>query len=105
MSAAPLNWTKVLAKCSPSVRKTILETRGHHEDLRRQIAELRQTLPKLDFEAYRRSLPAHLGKVVDESESQFKAFKPKKIDSSKALSALDQERDLKVSFSCSESFS
>lgn len=96
MSASAPNWTKVLAKCSPSVRKTILETRGHHEDLRRQIAELRQTLPKLDFDAYRRVLPTNLRKAVDEAEAQWRAFKPKKIDSSKALSALDQERDLKV---------
>lgn len=97
MSApAALNWTKILSKCSPSVRKTILETRSHHEDLRRQISELHSTLPKLDFAAYRQVLPKEMGKVVDEAEKQFKAFKTEKVDVSGQLKELEQERELKV---------
>lgn len=91
-----VNWTKVLAKCSPSVRKTILETRAHHEDLRRQIAELKESIPKLDFAAYRQVLPKEMGKIVAEAEGQFKAFKPAKQNVAAALTELEQERELKV---------
>lgn len=95
-SSAALNWTKILSKCSPSVRKTIIETRSHHEDLRRQISELHSTLPKLDFSAYRQVLPKEMGKVVDEAEKQFKSFKVQKIDVTSQLKELERERELKV---------
>lgn len=95
---AAVNWTKVLSKCSPTVRKTILETRAHHEDLRRQIAELKETTPKLDFAAYRQVLPKELGKIVNEAEAQLKAFKPTKQSVAASLKELEQERELKVIF-------
>lgn len=95
---ASVNWTKVLSKCSPNVRKTILETRSQHEDLRRQISELKETTPKLDFAAYRQVLPKELGKIVNEAEGQLKAFKPTKVDVTASLKELEQERELKVTF-------
>lgn len=95
MSSA-LNWTKVLSKCSPSVRKVILETRSHHEDLSRQIIELKSSLPKLDFSAYRQILPKEMIKIVDDAEKEFKSFKPEKFDVTEQLKDLEKERDLKV---------
>lgn len=94
-----LNWTKVLLKCSPNVRKTILETRAHHEDLRRQISEIKQSMPKLDFGVYRQTLPKEMAKIVDESENQFKSYKPPKIDVNSSIKELEQERDLKIKMS------
>ena len=94
-----LNWTKVLSKCSPNVRKTILETRAHHEDLRRQISEIKQSMPKLDFGVYRQTLPKGMAKIVDDAESQLKAYKPPKIDVNSSIKELEQERDLKIQMS------
>lgn len=91
-----LNWSKILSKCSPTVRKTILETRSHHEDLRRQISELRHTLPRLDFPAYRESLPKEMKGLIDTAEKEFKAFKPVKDNCQASIKALEEERDLKV---------
>lgn len=94
-----LNWTKILSKCSPTVRKTILETRSHHEDLRRQIQEQKQSIPKLDFGLYRQSLPKELWKIVDEAENQFKAYKIPKIDVNSSIKELEAERELKTKLS------
>ena len=98
--SASLNWTKILSKCSPNVRKIILETRSQHEDLRRQISELHSTLPKLDFVAYRQNLSKQLGTAVDDAEKQIKEFKVEKIDVSGQLKELEQERELKVKWKC-----
>ena len=95
MSVA-LNWTKILSKCSPTVRKTVLDVRSQHEDLSRQIHELKQSLPKLEFAAYRQILPKEMGKIVDQAEKEFKNFKVQKVDVTSALKELDEERDLKV---------
>ena len=94
-----LNWTKILSKCSPNVRKTLLETRAYHEDLRRQISEIKQGMPKVDFGVYRQTLPKLMSKIVDEAESQFKAYKPPKIDVKSSINELEQERDLKIRLS------
>lgn len=91
-----LNWTKILSNCTPTVRKTILETRAHHEDLRRQISELKHCMPKLDFTVYRAELPKDMTKMVDEAEAQIKNYKRKKVDVTSALKALEEERQLKV---------
>lgn len=91
-----LNWTKILSNCTPSVRKTILETRAHHEDLRRQISELKHSMPKLDFVSYKADLPKEMGKVVDEAEAQIKNYKPKQVDVSASIKALEEERQIKV---------
>lgn len=96
-----LNWTKILSNCTPSVRKTILETRAHHEDLRRQISELKHSMPKLDFAAYKAELPKEMGKIVDEAEGQIKNYKPKQVDVSASLKALEEERQLKVKLNIS----
>lgn len=93
---AALNWTKILSKCSPTVRKTILDTRSLHEDLSRQIHEIKQSLPKLDFGAYRQTLPKEMGKIVDQAEKEFKNYKVNKVDVNPSLKELDEERDLKV---------
>lgn len=93
---AALNWTKILSNCTPSVRKTILETRSHHEDLRRQISELKNSIPKLDFAAYRAELPKEMGKMVEEAEGQIKSYKPKMVDVSASIKALEEERQIKV---------
>lgn len=93
---AVVNWTKVLSNCSPTVRKTILETRALHEDLRRQLAEAKESVPKLDFAAYRAALPKSLGKLVDDAEKEVKGFKVPEIDTKVSLSELKQEQELKV---------
>lgn len=91
-----LNWTKILSNCTPSVRKIILETRSHHEDLRRQISELKHSMPKLDFAAYRAELPKEMGKMIEEAEGQIKNYKPKMVDVSAFIKALEEERHIKV---------
>ncbi len=78
------------------MRKTILESRAHHEDLRRQISELKHYMPKLDFAAYKAELPKEMGKVVDDAEGQIKNYKPKQVDVSVSLKALEEERQIKV---------
>ena len=92
-----LNWTKILSNCTPSVRKTILETRSHHEDLRRQIFELKHSMPKLDFAAYKAELPKEMAKMVEEAETQINNYKPKIVDVSASIKALEEERQIKVS--------
>ena len=47
---------------------------AHHEDLRRQISEIKQSMPKLDFGVYRQTLPKEMAKIVDEAETQFKSL-------------------------------
>ena len=91
-----LNWTKILSNCTPSVRKTILETRAHHEDLRRQISELKQSMPKLDFSGYKAELPKEMRAMVEEAEKEIKNYKVKQVDVSAALKALEEERQIKV---------
>lgn len=91
-----LNWTKILSNCTPSVRKTILETRSHHEDLRRQITELKHSMPKMDFTAYKAELPKEMKKMVEEAEGQIKNYKAKQFDVSASIKALEEERQIKV---------
>jgi hypothetical protein len=99
MSApAAVNWTKVLSRSSPTVRKALLDARATHEDLRRQITETRASIPQLDFSVYRAQLPEKThGKLVAELEAQVKTFKPaKSFDLEAALKQLDNERQAKV---------
>lgn len=96
MSSNGVNWTKVLSKCSGGVRKTILETRALHEELRRQIVEAQQTTPKLDFAVYRARLPKSMAAMVADAEGQLKAFRPPTVDVSPALEQLDKEQQVKV---------
>ena len=89
-----VNWTKVLSKCSPSVRKTLIHARATNEELRRQVLEQAAVTPKLDFSVYRNGGVA--AGVVAEAEGKVKGFSVAKRDVSAELKALDAERDQKV---------
>ena len=89
-----VNWAKVLQKCTPATRKTILHTRSTHEELRRMIADLEATTPKLNFPEYAKVLEA---KVVKEAEGRVKAWQGEERDVSSEIKALEAERDQKVS--------
>lgn len=89
-----------MAKCSPTVRKTILDTRSLHEDLRRQILEAKQSVPKLDFSYYKKELPKGMGGMIMAAEEEVNSYKGIDVDVKAALLELDTERDLKVQFVC-----
>ncbi len=88
-----VNWTKVLQKCTPSTRKTILHARSTHEELRRMITEQELHVPKLNFPEYAKILDA---KVVKEAESKVKNWAGVPRDVSSEVKALESERDVKV---------
>lgn len=93
-----LDWSKVLEKCTPAVRKGITDLRARHEDLRRLILATQTAIPSLDMDKYRNRLaqsPEYAG-LLDESERKLAEFKPSKIDVSEKLKALEAQREAKV---------
>jgi len=93
---ALVDWTKILGRCTPKVRKTILETRSHHEELRRQIGELKATIPKLDWTYYQAKLPKSMEGFVREMEASVSDFKPQKINTEPLLDEWKSEREGKL---------
>jgi hypothetical protein len=92
-----VNWTKVLQKCTPSTKKTILHARSTHEDLRRMISDLESGTPKLNFAEYAKVLVD--GRAVGEAEDRVKSWRGgAERDLTADLKALESERDKKVSF-------
>lgn len=73
-----------------------MEARGRHEELRRLISESRSHTPTLNFEAYRKALPASAHKFLEEMEAKAASFKIQKIDTAPLLEALKVERAQKV---------
>lgn len=94
---AGVDWKKVLSKCSPSVRKGIVDIRARHEDLRRLIGEGREGEARLDFAHYRKRLlgTAH-EKMVEESEAAVQAYQPARLDVSEQLRSWAEQRERKV---------
>jgi hypothetical protein len=93
--ATTIDWSRVLTKCSPSVRKGILDLRSKHEDLKRLIGEAQESSPKINFEHFKRELGTESGNI-DEIEQKFNSFKPKAIDLKSQLSQLEAEKQEKV---------
>lgn len=93
---SPINWAAVMKRCRPEAHKKILEARGRHEELRRLISEAKAAMPKIDFAAYRSTLPAASKGLVDQMEGAFKAFKTTKAETGPLLQALDAEKSTKV---------
>jgi len=92
-----VDWTRVLERCTPPARKSILDLRSQHEELRRQILEASQNVPKLDIEQYRRKLPAaEYGGMLSELEARLKNYQPPKIDVAQKLRELEAEKQAKV---------
>lgn len=94
-----VDWSKVLEKCTPTVRKGITDLRARHEDLRRLIAATHASIPTLDLAKYRSRLaqsPEHAG-LLEEAERKLAAFRPAKMDVTEQLKSLEAQREAKVS--------
>lgn len=94
---ATLDWTKVLTKCTPPVRKGVMELRANHEDLRRLISEAQASMPKLNFDYYRSKLSTtEYSKILNDTEESIKMFQPTKVDVVQKLKELESQREAKV---------
>lgn len=93
-----VEWTRVLERLSPQVRKGVMDLRSRHEDLRRLIAETQAAIPTLDFDHYRARLQndSEYDGLVRESEQRLAAFSPAKIDLTAKLGELEAQREAKV---------
>mgnify|MGYP006059178011 CR=1 FL=1 len=91
-----INWSTVLQRCQPQARQKIIDLRSRHEDLTRQMGELKASLPVIDWSMYREQLGAEAGKQVDVLEAKAKQFKPAVQDYQPALALIDKEKDEKV---------
>ncbi len=96
-----LDWTAILAKCSPVARKHITDLRAHHEELRRLILEAQSVAAspnmRLDFDNYRKRLAGtQYEPAIRELQSKYQSFQPAPKDTSAALKALEAERQSKV---------
>ena len=92
-----VDWSRVLERCTPSARKSIMDLRSNHEELRRQILEASQNIPKLDMEQYRRKLPvAEYEGMLNELEDRVKNYQPPKVDVTQKLKELEAEKQVKV---------
>jgi hypothetical protein len=94
-----INWTSVLQRCQPQARQKILDLRSRHEDLTRQITELRAALPVIDWAAYRERIGPEVAQQVDVLETKAKQFKPTIQDIQPALMIIEKEKKEKVLFS------
>lgn len=91
-----VNWSVVLQKCQPQARQKIIDLRSRHEDLLRQLSELRQALPTIDWAGYRAQLSPDGRQQVDILESRAKQFQPAIQDVKPALLVVEQEKQEKV---------
>ncbi|PJF16573.1 hypothetical protein PSACC_03574 [Paramicrosporidium saccamoebae] len=95
--AGSVDWTRVLSRCNPQVRKGVMDLRAHHEDLRRQIADAKSSVPKLDFDYYKSKLPSkEYGTMLSEMEGKVKGFQPTKTDYSDKLKVLENEKQTQL---------
>lgn len=97
-SQSKVDWSAVLGRCAPEVRKTVMETRVRHEDLRRQIAELKASQPKIDWERYRSILGTseHFRTAFEQIERDAASFQAKPLNIEPMLQDLEVERRQKV---------
>lgn len=95
---AKLDWARVLERCGPQARKSIMDLRSRHEELRRQILETQSAAQiRLDFDYYRRKLAGTEHEtLLNKLESELKGFQPAKVDISQKLRELEQEKQSKV---------
>lgn len=102
-----VNWAAVLNRCTPAVRKSVMDVRSRHEELRRLIQEARSTRLTPSFDRYRQSLPSSLHGLVSQYESKCSTIVPldqvtsqsmiKKLTNQ--LAAWEQEKQSKLSAS------
>lgn len=98
---AALDWAKVLEKCTPPVRKGIMDLRARHEDLRRLILETKAAIPTINLDYYRSKLPAaEYAGLLSETENKLRSFAPTKVDLSAKLEELSSQREAKVREEC-----
>lgn len=93
-----INWSAILQRCQPASRQKILDLRSRHEDLTRQMTELRKALPVIDWGHYRQLLPKK-GPVADEVdvlEAKARVFRPNVQDIQPALLLVDKEKEERV---------
>ena len=91
-----INWTSVLQKCQPQARQRIIDLRARHEDLNRQLSELRGQLPNIDWMQYREALRESKTEQVDLLEAKAAQFKPRVQDIQPALLLVEKEKQEKV---------
>lgn len=91
-----LDWGKILERVTPQAKKNIQEIRTHHEDLKRQIYQLKNSIPVIDFERYKSILPASFTSIINEFKEKVVNFKPSKPNVTEKLTLLDQERETKL---------
>lgn len=91
-----INWSAILQRCTPTSRQKILDLRARHEDLSRQLTELRASVPHIDWAWYRSILSGKDIGVVDGLEGRVKAFKPSIQDIQPALMLIEKEKEEKV---------
>ena len=84
-----VDWTKVLAKCTPESRKMLLDVRAKNEDLKRQILELKTNTPSLNFSRYENIVASS---VVQEQQNKLNSFKATAKDTSAAFADLEAEQ-------------
>ena len=97
MMAGALDWAKVLEKCTPSVRKGVMDLRARHEDLRRLSLATKAAMPAVDINHYRSKLPAtEYSELLREAEDRLRDFAPTKVDLSAQLAELAAQREAKV---------
>ena len=94
-SSAAVDWARFLQRCTPVVRKKVVDLHARHEELRRLILEAQKTVPRLDFGAYRQKLhSAEDQAILDRAEQQVAGFQPTQVDVSLEL---DKLRAAKIS--------
>lgn len=91
-----INWSTILSRLQPSARQRVLDIRSRHEDLTRQLSELRAQLPKIDWAGFRAQLPGDKAQHVNELEEKARSFKPKVQDIAAAVLLVEQEKQQKV---------
>lgn len=91
-----INWSSVLQRCQPQARQKIIDLRARHEDLTRQMFELRASLPVIDWALYRSQLGPEAGKQVDVLEAKAKQFRPTVQDYQPALALIEKDKEEKV---------
>jgi uncharacterized protein HemX len=87
-----IDWVKILSKSSPESRKLIITIRNRNDELKRQLLELSNTKPKIDFAKY--SLVD--GGVIEANKSRVNSFAPTKKDLASTLADLEVERREKI---------
>lgn len=90
-----INWNTLTSNLRPEVTTALLAFRRRHADLQKQLLEIKQQTPTIDFNTY-----SNLSnqKLVQEAKSNLSSFKPQTYDLKEQLNLIEKAEKEAVSF-------